>query len=47
MVAAELLELGDQYNIRVKEISRLGDQVKGDVLSCDRKEKRTKFKCDC
>lgn len=47
MAEAELPGLGDQLHVRIKKSSRLGDQVKGDVLSWDRKGKRTGFKCDC
>lgn len=32
---AALLGLGDQLDIRGKEIFRLGDQAKDDILSCD------------
>lgn len=47
MAEAELPGLGDQLHVKIKKSSRLGDQVKGDVLSWDRKGKRTGFKCDC
>lgn len=46
MAEAELPGIGDQLDVRVREISRLGDQVKGDVLGWDRKEERTRFNCD-
>lgn len=40
MVEADLLGRANLLDIRVKEISRLRDQVKGDVLSCDEKKRR-------